>query len=444
MKSKVLIVDDEKDICFLISEILKDEEYLTKTAINSNDALNIYKSFKPDLIILDVWLGKSDLDGIELLKEFKKLDQSIPIIIISGHGTVDMAVNAIKNGAYDFLEKPFNSEKMIVLSKRAIENARLLNENKILKKIAEPEAPIIGNSNFISDLKKNLQKISDSTSRILIYGQVGTGKKLIANTIHKLSKRNNYLANVIDFSNLKEGDYKKLFNEDLNEINNNIFFKSNNGTLILQNIEFIPLEYQKIILKYLENEKFFSNFQSKLNIKIISITSKDLNNEIKIGNFRKDLFYRLNVIPINVPSIKKRREDIMPICNHYLKLFNNKKIYFSKLAISKLESYDWPGNVRQIINYIEKTAILNVSEKIKNSELNNLPNDMGEFKSPSSIDDNFSLSLKKAREKFEREYLLSQIKRFNGNISKISDFTGMERTALYRKFKSLNIILEKK
>ena len=248
--------------------------------------------------------------------------------------------------------------------------------------------------------KKNLQKISDSTSRILIYGQVGTGKKLIANTIHKLSKRNNYLANVIDFSNLKEGDYKKLFNEDLNEINNNIFFKSNNGTLILQNIELIPLEYQKIILKYLENEKFFSNFQSKLNIKIISITSKDLNNEIKIGNFRKDLFYRLNVIPINVPSIKKRREDIMPICNHYLKLFNNKKIYFSKLAISKLES--------------------------------------------SSIDDNFSLSLKKAREKFEREYLLSQIKRFNGNISKISDFTGMERTALYRKFKSLNIILEKK
>ena len=448
MKSKVLIIDDENDICFLISEILKDEKYQTLTSLNSTDALAKFQSFKPDLIILDVWLGKGELDGIQLLKEFKKLEPTIPTIIISGHGTVDMAVNAIKNGAYDFLEKPFNSEKMIVLCSRAIENAKLVRENIVLRKIAEPQSPIIGKSNFIVDLKKNIGKIANSTSRVLITGPMGAGKKLIAQTIHKFSKRKDSLANIVDFSSLNEDDLKELFNESKNFNKDNIFYQSNNGTLILQDVDKIPSEYQKKILKYLENPKFTDDYGSEVDIKIISISSVNLNEEIEIGNFRKDLFYRLNVIPINIPPLKERRVDILPLCNHYLNYFNKdkgSKFYFSKFAINKLESYDWPGNIRQIINYIEKTVILNKSlNRTFEYELNDLPTDMGEVKDYTFTDTHSALSLREAREKFEKEYLLSQIKRFNGNISKISDFTGMERTALYRKFKSLNIALEKK
>ena len=443
MKSKVLIIDDEKDICFLISEILKDEKFDTISSQNSTDALEKFKNYEPDLIILDVWLGPSELDGIELLIEFKKIDPSIPIIIISGHGTVDMAVNAIKNGAYDFLEKPFNSEKLIVLSNRAIENAKLIDENILLKKILSPTAPIVGESNFIRDLINNINKISNSTSRILITGPIGSGKKLVAQTIHKLSKRNNSLANVIDFSTLKLNKLENLFEINNLSSKNNIFYKSNNGTLIFQDVDKMPIHLQKKIITYIED----LNNNKKLNfdIKIISTTSVNLLAEVEKGNFLKDLFYRLNVIPIDIPPIKDRRNDIIPICNHYLKFFSkNNNFIFSKVAESKLESYDWPGNVRQIKNYIEKTVILN--HDFDNSEIfriNNLPNDMGEVKSDLSKSNNFTLSLKEAREKFEREYLLSQIKRFNGNIIKISEITGMERTALYRKLKSLKIKFNK-
>ena len=448
MKSKVLIVDDEKDICFLISEILEDENFLTLSASNSNEALDLFITSKPDLVILDVWLGKSKLDGIELLKEFKDIDNSIPVIIISGHGTVDMAVNSIKNGAYDFLEKPFNSDKIIVLSKRAIENAKLISENIKLKKIADPNTPIIGESNFISSLKKSLSKISSSSSRVLISGPMGSGKELVAQTIHKLSKRKNSLANIVNFSDIDYSQLDELFTENTDNIKYNIFYKSNNGTLILKDLEKIPIKYQKKILFFIEKKNFYNTLDIKTDIKIISISSIDLNNEIKKGNFIKDLFIRLNVYPIVIPPIKDRREDILPICNHYLEFFNrnkSNKFFFSPVAESRLESYDWPGNIRQIINYIEKVVILNQSlNSSSDYEIIELPKDMGEDREYSSLDEGFSLSLKEAREKFEKEYLLSQIKRFNGNIPKISDFTGMERTALYRKFKSLNIIIEKK
>ncbi len=448
MQSKVLIVDDEKDICFLISEILKDEKFITSYASNSSYALKLFYSFKPDLVILDVWLGKNDMDGIQLLKKFKTIDSSIPVIIISGHGTVDMAVNAIKNGAYDFLEKPFNSDKIIILSNRAVENAKLINENIILKKIAEPNTPIIGKSNFIHDLKNILNKIKFSSSRVLISGPMGSGKKLIAQTIHLLSKRKNSLANIVDFSMINQVQIHELFTEKIDNIKNNIFYKSNNGTLIFKDIEKIPIEFQKKILFFIEKQNFYQNININSDIKIISISSANLNTEILNGNFIKDLFSRLNVIRISIPPIKDRREDILPICNHYLDNFNknkNNKFFFSNFAISRLESYDWPGNTRQIVNYIEKVVILNQGLNLSsNYEIDELPKDMGEEQEYSSQEEGFSLSLKEAREKFEKEYLLSQIKRFNGNIPKISDFTGMERTALYRKFKSLNINLEKK
>ena len=383
MKSRALIIDDEKDICFLISELLKDEDYITISANTSKEALQEYSQFKPDLIILDVWLGNSELDGLELLKEFKEKDPFIPVIIISGHGTVDMAVNAIKFGAYDFLEKPFNSDKLIVLSKRAIENSRLIKENNLLKKLTDSNTKIVGISDFILNLNKTLEKISLSNARILISGPIGSGKKLIAQTIHKISKRNDSFANIIDFLSLEKEQYQELFDENINNLNKNIFFNSNNGTLIFQNINMAPLEIQKKILVYLENPDIFIKMNTKLNIKIISLTSSNLNAEIQEGNFLKDLYYRINVIPINISSINDRREDILPLCNYFLdKYIRNKnyKFYFSKKAIRMLESYNWPGNIRQISNYIERIVILNQNNNFSQDfELLDLSDDMNDL-----------------------------------------------------------------
>ena len=447
MSSKVLIIDDEKDICFLISEILQDEDFTTETSLNSTDAINKLNSFNPDLIILDVWLNNSKLDGIELLKEFKKIKPSLPIIIISGHGTVDMAVNSIKNGAYDFLEKPFNSEKLLILTKRAIESAKLINENELLKKIANSSIPLIGKSTFIINLNKNLNKISSSKSRVLITGPKGSGKRLIAKNIHKCSLWSKKLANIIDFKNTKENELIEMFQHDEKNLSQNLFVKSNNTTLILNNIEYLPVSFQKILLIYLENDKFFENYKINLNIKLIAITSKNIEGEISKGNFMRNLYDRLNVISINIPTFKERKKDIIPICEYYLNYFNINKDYkflLSDKSSKKLEIYQWPGDIRQLVNYIEKTIILNQDLNSQNDfTLVDLPVDMGEFEEDDNKDIDYVLTLKEARLKFEKKYFLSQIERFNGNITKISEFTGMERTALYRKFKSLKISLNK-
>lgn len=449
MNSKVLIIDDEKDICYLISEILQDEKFVTESALNSSEAIKKLETFRPDLIILDVWLGpNSELDGIELLKKLIIINPIIPVIIISGHGTVDMAVNAIKNGAYDFIEKPFNSEKIIILSKRAIESAKLVNENELLKKIAHPDTPLIGNSSFIINLKKDLDRISKSKSRVLITGPRGSGKKLIAQIIHKNSFGSQNLVNMIDFKSLSDIELTTMFEENHDKKNKNIFINSNNGTLVFDNIDSLPIAFQKKILIYLENENFLNESDIKLNIKIIAISSINIENEIQQGNFIKNLFDRLNVIRIKVPPIVNRREDILPICNHYLDYFNKNKKYnfsLSKKSSNQLEIYNWPGNVYQIINYIDKTIILFQDSNSKSDYvLEDLPIDMSDVGDNNPFTTHFGLSLKEARQNFEREYLLSQIKRFNANITKISEFTGMERTALYRKFKSLNIFLNNK
>ena len=302
------------------------------------------------------------------------------------------------------------------------------------------------NSDFIVDLKKSLNKISLSNARVLIRGPIGSGKKLIAQTIHKISKRNNFLANILDFASLDQEQLQELFNEDVNHLNKNIFFNSNNGTLIFQNIDKVNLYFQKKILTYLESPEIFNKMNVIFNIKIISLTSVNLYDEIDKGNFRKDLFYRINVVPITVPSIIDRREDILPICNYYLNKYNRNKKYnfnLSKTTERKLESYTWPGNVRQISNYMERLVILNQNNNSTHDfELSNLLEDMNDLEDNSFHgSDDLELNIKAAREKFEREYFLSQIKRFNGNILKVSEITGMERTALYRKLKSLNIDL---
>ena len=441
---KILIIDDEKDICFLISEILNDQKFLTKSALNSKDAIKFFNDFQPDLVILDVWLSNSDLDGIQLLKKFKQLNSSIPIIIISGHGNIDMAVNCIKNGAYDFLEKPFNSEKLIILSNRAIENAKLIKENNYLKKSNNTKSEIVGESKFILEIKKNLKKISQSNSRILITGAIGSGKKLFAKSIHNLSNYKDSLANILDFSSLDKDQMSEVFEINYKSINTNIFVNSNKTSLICENINKSSLESQKKLLFLLENPEKLEGYNVHIDLKFISLSSENLSNLVDQNKFNKDLYYRLNVIPIHIPSIKDRREDIIPLCNYFLNKFNNykTKVFLSKNAQNKLENYEWPGNVRQISNYIERILILNQNMISKSdTEITKLPEDIEQISAKSQY--KFDSGIKEAREKFEKDYFLSQIKRFNGNISKISEFTGMERTALYRKLKILNIDINK-
>ncbi len=441
---KVLIIDDEKDICFLISEILKDEKYTTSIALNSDEAISKFNEIKPDLVILDVWLSNSKLDGIEILKEFKSINSNIPIIIISGHGTVDLAVKSIKNGAYDFLEKPFNSDKLIILTKRAIESSSLLSENKNLKDTLVKTTPLIGNSEFIKKINKLLNEQSSSNSRLLIEGPFGTGKKHFTNLIHQNSQYRDKLPITIDFKKLTNEALDNMFMENKNTINENIFYRSNNNTLILLNIETLPNIYQKKLLNFLENKKFFEDLNIKLNHKIITITEKNLKIEIEKGNFIKRLYDRISTDCIKFKSLSDRRGDILPILDFYLneKSVGNLNFKFSSRALTKLQMYDWPANISQLINYVEKSLILNQDQNIKELEVDDLALQMGDETASNSSNNSLDLSLKEARSEFEKNYLISQIKRFNGNITKVSEFTGMERTALYRKFKSLDIKVE--
>ncbi len=441
---KVLIIDDEKDICFLISEILKDENYNTSIALNSEQAISKFNDIKPDLVILDVWLSNSKLDGIEILKEFKSINSNIPIIIISGHGTVDLAVKSIKNGAYDFLEKPFNSDKLIILTKRAIESSSLLSENKNLKDTLIKTTPLIGNSEFIKKINKLLNEQISSNSRLLIEGPFGTGKKHFTNLIHQNSQYRDKLPISIDFKKLTNEAMDNMFAENNEAINENIFYRSNNNTLILLNIETLPNIYQKKLLNFLENKKFFEDLDIKLNHKIITITEKKLEIEIEKGNFIKRLYDRISTDFIEFKSLSDRRDDVLPILDFYLNeksggILNFK---FSSKALTKLQMYDWPGNISQLINYVEKSLILNQDQNIKELEVDDLALQMGDETASNSSNNSLDLSLKEARSEFEKNYLISQIKRFNGNITKVSEFTGMERTALYRKFKSLDIKVE--
>jgi len=439
---KVLIIDDEKDICFLISEILKDEKYITYIAQNSDEAIESFNKINPDLVILDVWLSNSKLDGIEILKEFKNINLNIPVIIISGHGTVDLAVSAIKNGAYDFLEKPFNSDKLLILTKRAIESSRLKNENKDLKELITPNVSLIGESNFIINTRKLILDYSKTNSRLLIEGQFGVGKSLIANQIHQNSKYKNKIPLKIDFASLNENNLQILLSEDLKNLNDNLFIRSNQNTLIISNIDQIPLKFQKQFLFFIENLDFFKSSNIKLDQKIITISEKKLEEEIENGNFLKRLYDRLKVDHLICPNLSDRIPDILPILNYYIGKFNSRNINlsFSKSALSKLEMFSWPGNIAQLVNYVEKTVILNQSAtEDLILKVDSLALEMGDYNNDEIYSNNYDLSLKEARIEFEKEYLLSQIKRFSGNISKVSEFTGMERTALYRKLKSLNI-----
>ena len=446
MNKKILIIDDEKDICFLISEILSDENYETTNSYSSDDAILKFKELNPDLIILDVWLDGSKNDGLELLRIFKKLNSHIPIIMISGHSTVDMAVQAIKEGAYDFLEKPFDTNKLLIITKRALEKSELLEENKELKKQNFKQLNLIGESAFVKNLKNTIIKIAPSTGRVLIYGPPGSGKKTIARIIHKNSLIKNRPFYVFNFSQSDaENNITNLFNKSLSD--NSIIKSINESTILLDEISEIPNDTQVSLLRFLEEISLSKN-KNQYNIRIISTTSKNIKDEIQKGNFRSDLFYRLNVIPLTLLPLKERSEDIKLFCDYFIKNSNhnkNKSIEISKDALAILELYNWPGNIRQLKNLIDRIMIMNMdNSRLIKIDASKLPQDMGEInvKNHQESQELLGLSMKEARDFFEKDYLLSQIKRFNGNITNVANFIGMERTALYRKIKSLNIDID--
>ena len=438
--SNILVIDDEIDIRESIVAILSDEGFLCDNASNSNEAIHLIGINKYDLIILDVWLNDLDYDGMKLLKLIKKENAKVPIIIISGHGNIDMAVEAIKEGAYEFVEKPFKSERLILSVSRALEVKLIREENKVLKEVNFSKDKLIGSSIVTTKINEMINKIAPTSSRILITGESGTGKDLVAKEIHLNSKFKDGPFIVINASLLEpEGIENELFGvEDNGLIKHTGFFeKANKGTLFIDEVGEMPMQTQIKILRVLTEQSFSRIGGDKtINIetRIISSSTKDLLLAIKNNQFRKDLYHRLNVVELNLPRLVDRIEDLDELIEYFVDNFCKENGMPKKNVISDIKNkylhYDWPGNIRELKNNIERELI--IGEKLDDSNINDLNSD---FDQKNVI----SMPIKNAREAFEKNYLSSQLKRFNGNISKTANFIGMERSALHRKLKQLKI-----
>ena len=447
MSSEILIVDDNADIRNIINELILDAGYKTRLAANYNQALSEIDKKLPDVAILDVKLDKGDNDGIELLSHIKSKDKDVPVIIISGHANIEMAVKSLHEGAFEFIEKPFDQERLLNFVKRAAENYSLKKQNKEYETKLFSSYELIGNSKNILNINDQINKISITESRVFINGPSGSGKELIARKIHKLSKRNKNPFVILNGALLDSNKYElELFGEE--KANGSISYgaleKANKGTLLIDQVSEIPLDIQSKILRVLTDQKFKrvngSNDLS-VNVRLICSSSKELKKEIEIGNFREDLFHRLNVFEINVEPLSQRISDI-PLLIKYFSKKISENYNINELEIDENNSYilnhDWHGNVRELRNLIERIAILqpNTKEKISNIIKESLKNiNFNEQLAENSL----SVPLKEAREKFEKEYLTIQLKKFNGNISKTANFVGMERSALHRKLKGLGI-----
>jgi len=447
MISEILIVDDNSDIRNIINDLIIDAGYNTRTAANYNQAIFEIDKKLPEVAIFDVKLDKGDNDGIELLSYLKSKNSDIPVIIISGHANIEMAVKSLKYGAFEFIEKPFDQERLLNFVRRAVENYNLKTENKEYEDKLFISYDLIGESKNIINIKDQIEKISLTESRVIINGPSGSGKELIARKIHKKSKRNNKPFIVINGALLDSEKYElELFGEE--KTNGSISFgaleKANKGTLLIDQLSEIPLNIQSKILRVLIDQKFKrlnGNSDINVDVRIICSSSKDLKKEIEIGNFREDLFHRLNVFEINIDPLKKRISDI-PLLIKYFSKKISKNYNIKDFDIDENDSYilnhDWHGNVRELRNLIERIAILQPDnkEKISNIIKESLKSENFDDKIPKNT---LSVPLKEAREKFEKEYLTMQLKKFNGNISKTANFVGMERSALHRKLKGLGI-----
>ncbi|MDC0385502.1 sigma-54 dependent transcriptional regulator [Pelagibacteraceae bacterium] len=451
MLKEILVIDDNPDIRFLVCNILEEQNFKVRTAANYDQAVLEINKRIPDLAIVDIKLDKPDKDGIDLLKLIIKKNKNTPIIMISGHATVKVAVEAIRLGAYEFIEKPFTKEKIINYVNRGLESSLLKKEKDIIENKLFHSFDLIGESVDINKVKKIIDKLSTSESRVLIYGPTGSGKELVARKIHKNSARSKEPFIIINAALLKEKTYEKeLFGEEFDD--GNISFgsleRANKGTLLIDEVSEIPYETQANVLRVLIDQKFKRVNGSKdinVNIRLISSTSKDLNQLVRNNKFREDLFHRLNVMPIELTSLSSRTEDI-PLLIKYFKTklseINGVQEPDIDIKNDSLYTYDWPGNVRELRNLVERITILSSNES--KQKINKLIDDI---LNPSSkiiyendiLTQSFQSPLKEAREYFEKEYLITQLKKHHGNISKTADFIGMERSALHRKLKSLGI-----
>ena len=447
MSAEILIVDDNADIRNILNDLIADAGYKTRLAANYNQALSEIDRKLPDVAILDVKLDKGDNDGIELLSHIKSKNKDIPVIIISGHANIEMAVKSLQHGAFEFIEKPFDQERLLNFISRAVENYNLRRENKEYESKLFSSYDLIGDSKNILNIIDQIKKISITESRVFINGPSGSGKELIARKIHKNSKRNGKPFIVLNGALLDSNKYElELFGEekDNSSISYGALEKSNKGTLLIDQVSDIPLDIQSKILRVLTDQKFKRvNGTSDVNVdvRLICSSSKDLKNEIELGNFREDLFHRINVFEINIESLNQRISDIPLLIKYFSKKISD-NYNIKELDIDENDSYilnhNWKGNVRELRNLIERIAILQPDnrEKISNIIKESLKNsNFSELVAENSL----SVPLKEAREKFEKEYLTIQLKKFNGNISKTANFVGMERSALHRKLKGLGI-----
>jgi two-component system nitrogen regulation response regulator NtrX len=455
MGPDILIVDDESDIRELVAGILEDEGYGARTARDSDDALAAIKTRRPSLVFLDIWLQGSRLDGLQLLGSIKEENPDLPVVMISGHGNIETAVSAIKLGAYDFIEKPFKADRLVLVANRALENLRLKREIKDLKALTPLPTKLVGHSPAIGQLRQTLEKVAPTNSRILIVGASGAGKELAARTIHGMSNRSNGPFVVINAAAITpERMETELFGVEASNGSQGRLVgaleEAHTGTLFLDEIGDLPRETQNKILRVLVDQTFQrvgGTTKVSVDVRIISSTGRNLEAEVAGGRFREDLYHRLSVVPIRVPPLTERREDIPDLVFYFVDQISQQtglpKRKIGEDAIAVLQSHDWPGNVRQLRNNVERLMILagGDPEAVINASM--LPQDVGSMV-PSMPNGNggehlMGLPLRDAREVFEREYLVAQINRFGGNISRTAEFVGMERSALHRKLKALGI-----
>ena len=451
MHKEILVIDDNSDIRFLICNILREQNYDVRSAANYDQAVLEIKKRMPDLAIIDIKLDKPDKDGIDLLKLIMNSNKSIPVIMISGHATVKVAIDAIKLGAYEFIEKPFSKEKILNYVNRALESSKLKKEKDLIEDKLFHSFDLIGKSPVISKIKKIIDKLSTSESRILISGPTGSGKELVARKIHKNSSRSREPFVIINASLLKESTYEKeLFGEEFDD--GNVSFgaleRANKGTLLIDEVSEIPYQTQANVLRVLIDQKFKRLNGSKdisVNIRLISSTSKDLEELVQVNKFREDLFHRLNVMPIELTSLNTRTEDIPLLIDYFKKKLSEingvKQPEINSLN-DNLYTYNWPGNIRELRNLVERITILSSNES--KDKIDKVLEDIlnPTFKAVDNkniLEQSLQSPLKEARENFEKEYLVNQLKKHHGNISKTADFIGMERSALHRKLKSLGI-----
>jgi len=454
MANEILIVDDEADIRDLVAGILDDEGFATRTARDSDSALQEIANRRPSLVFLDIWLQGSKLDGLQLLEQIKRDHPELPVVMISGHGNIETAVAAIKRGAYDFIEKPFKADRLILVATRALENSRLKREVRELKQLAPVSGALIGHSPCVNQLRQTIERAAKANSRIMIVGPSGAGKELAARTMHALSPRADGPFVVINAAAITpermEAELFGVETGDDGQRKTGALEEAHGGTLFIDEVADMPRETQNKILRVLVDQTFQrvgGVTKVSVDVRIVSSTARNLEAEIAEGRFREDLYHRLSVVPIRVPPLSERREDIPELIAHFMEQISAStglpRRQIGEDAMAVLQSHVWPGNVRQLRNNVERVMILAGGDAEATITADMLPQDVGSMVPAMPTSNNgehiMGLPLREAREVFERDYLIAQISRFSGNISRTAEFVGMERSALHRKLKALGV-----